>query len=116
MSYIYKVTSKAQWQLAESVGYFAGSGIDLTDGFIHLSSAAQLIETVTKYFAGQQDLVIVVVDTEKLGDALRWEPSRGGALFPHLYGVLPTSAVVECLDLPVDEFGAHWFPPGPWNC
>lgn len=112
---IYKVTSKDQWSSAEAVGYFEGAGIDRSDGFIHFSSAAQLIETVSKHFVRQDDLLIVCVDADKLGEHLRWEASRGGDLFPHLYGALALSAVVETMELPLDETGIHVFPEGPWQ-
>jgi len=113
--FIYKITSKNQWTSTEASGCFEGAGIDRSDGFIHFSSAAQLIETVSKHFVGKRELLIICVDADKLGEHLRWEPSRGGDLFPHLYGVLPLSAVVETLELPWDETGGHVFPMGPWQ-
>ena len=83
-------------QMAELLenGSFSGAPVDLADGYIHLSTAGQLAETLAKHFAGQGDLHLAAVDLAKLGDAVRWEPSRGGQLFPHLYGVLPLAAVV----------------------
>src|ERR1700676_3217766 len=87
---IYKILSAAEWQEAERVGVFVGAGIDLQDGYIHFSTAAQAEETAAKHFAGKSDLVLVAVDAEKLGEKLKWEISRGGALFPHVYGTLPT--------------------------
>ncbi len=92
---IYKIIDADVWAEAESTGEFCGVGIDLADGFIHLSSAGQVTETLAKYFAGQTNLIVVSVDTEKLGDRLRWEASRGGDLFPHVYGSIPMSAVIE---------------------
>jgi uncharacterized protein (DUF952 family) len=78
----------------EHEGSFAGAPVDLADGYIHLSTADQLTETVDKHFAGQGDLQVAAVDLEALGDAVKWEPSRGGALFPHIYGVALTLDVV----------------------
>ncbi len=89
---IYKIVPAALWREAEATGAFAGSPVDQQDGFIHFSTADQLTETARKHFAGQQDLLLVTVDAEQL--VLRWEPSRGGQLFPHLYGSLPLSAVL----------------------
>lgn len=89
---IYKILSQTDWDQAQRDGVFRGSGIDVTDGFIHFSSADQLDKTLELYFAGRTDLVILEVDAERLGDQLRWEPSRDGALFPHLYGDLPLDA------------------------
>jgi len=90
----YKVLTGDQMAQLEKDGTFAGAPVDLEDGYIHLSSAEQLEKTVTKHFAGQEDLHIAAVDLEALGEAVKWEPSRGGALFPHLYAALPLSAVV----------------------
>ncbi len=92
MALIYKVCPRAMWDRAEAQGAFAGAPVDLADGFIHFSTRDQLAETVAKHFAGQDDLVVVGIEEADLGDALVYEPSRGGALFPHLYGVLPASA------------------------
>jgi len=90
---IYKICRRALWRAAEAEGQFAGTADDLRDGFVHFSTAGQLAETVAKHFAHQTGLVLVAVDGDALGAFLKWEPSRGGALFPHLYGVLPLSAV-----------------------
>jgi uncharacterized protein (DUF952 family) len=92
---IYKICEKALWQPAEAEGAFRGSPVDLRDGFIHFSTAAQLKETAARHFAGVPDLMLVAVEAEALGAALKWEPSRGGALFPHLYGSLPLAAVAN---------------------
>lgn len=91
----YKVLTAPQMaELADS-GRFAGAPVDLADGYIHLSTAGQLAETIDKHFAGQTDLHIVTVDLDALGDAVKWEPSRGGQLFPHIYGTgLPLDAVI----------------------
>ena len=83
-----------QWAQWHAGGEFSGAPVDLADGYIHLSTAAQLTETVNKHFAGQADLSVVHVDLAVLGDLVRWEPSRGGALFPHVYGQLPLAAVL----------------------
>ncbi|MBB4856779.1 uncharacterized protein (DUF952 family) [Novosphingobium chloroacetimidivorans] len=90
----YKVLTAEQMAQLEAEGTFAGAPVDLADGYIHLSTADQLDETVDKHFAGQSDLHLAAVDLEPLGDAVKWEPSRGGALFPHIYAALPLSAVV----------------------
>ena len=86
---IYKICTAAEWREAEQAGVYRGSAVDHRDGFIHFSTAEQAAETAAKWFAGQRDLVLVAVDADALGDRLKWEPSRGGALFPHLYGELP---------------------------
>ncbi|KAA1259352.1 hypothetical protein LF1_18840 [Rubripirellula obstinata] len=90
---LYKIIPATEWKAAEAAGSFGGSGIDLEDGFIHLSSAEQVSETLQKYFANQTGLVLLGIDAEALGTTLQWEPSRGGALFPHVYGEIPVSAV-----------------------
>lgn len=97
---IYKLCSRAEWDAAVRAGSYAGSPDDLRDGFIHFSTAAQLPATAAKYFAGRSDLVVVEVDADRLGDALRFEPSRGGDLFPHLYGSLPLDAVLSSKPYP----------------
>jgi uncharacterized protein (DUF952 family) len=112
---IYKVMSRSQWEALQTAGQFDGAAIDLQDGFIHLSAAAQLVETVAKHFHGQPDLVVVAVDVASLGTDLRWEVSRGGALFPHLYGTLRLASVTETFELPMNAQGQHQFPAGPWK-
>jgi len=112
---VYKILTRQQWAEVVASGQFNGAAIDLVDGFIHLSTARQLIETVRRHFRSQVDLVIVGIDTERLGDGLRWEPSRGGDLFPHLYGSLPVTAATALIDLPMGPDGEHQFPPGPWH-
>ncbi len=109
---VYKIAPAALWREAEAAGAFRGAPVDLADGFIHLSTAGQARETAARHFAGQADLLLVAVATEALGDALRWEPSRGGALFPHLYGPLPLGAVRAVAPLPLGAGGAHAFPDG----
>lgn len=107
---IYKVCSHSAWQSAEQAGQFDGAEIDLQDGFIHFSTGPQLKETVAKHFAGQTDLVLVAVDDQRLGDDLKWEVSRGGAEFPHLYASLDVS-VLKCVQkLPLGSDGLHVFP------
>jgi uncharacterized protein (DUF952 family) len=90
---IYKICPRSLWQAAEIEGAFRGSADDIRDGFIHFSTADQLPETAAKHFARQPDLILAAVDAARLGPQLQWEPSRGGALFPHLYGPLPLDAV-----------------------
>jgi uncharacterized protein (DUF952 family) len=111
MTVIYKICPASLWREAERLGRFAGSPVDRKDGFIHFSSAEQVAETAAKHFAGQSDLVLVRVDAGALGAALKWEPSRGGALFPHLYGDLDLKAVRKVEPLPLGPDGRHVFPP-----
>ncbi len=106
---IYKIVAAREWAEAERAGVFAGAGVDRADGFIHFSAAEQAPETAAKWFAGRDDLTLAAVDADALGEALRWEPSRGGALFPHLYGPLPMSAVVWSRPLKLGPDGAHVF-------
>jgi uncharacterized protein (DUF952 family) len=107
---IYKICDRALWRAAERNGLFRGAAVDERDGFVHFSTAAQVAETAAKHFAGMSDLVLVAVDSAALGPALAWEPSRGGDLFPHLYGALPLSAVVWSKPLPCGADGRHVFP------
>jgi uncharacterized protein (DUF952 family) len=90
---VYKVASLAEWEEAERAGVFAGAPIDRRDGYIHLSTAAQVEKTVALYFADRDDLVLAALEAERFGAALKWEPSRGGDLFPHLYASLPLDRV-----------------------
>ena len=106
MTRVYKLLTRAEWRAAEAKGVFEGSAVDLADGFIHFSTAAQAPETGLRYFAGVADLVIVGFEAEALGEGLKWEPSRGGDLFPHLYGPLPTALAVEVKDVALDADGA----------
>jgi uncharacterized protein (TIGR00369 family) len=110
MTTIYKILPAALWREAERAGVFAGAPVDLADGYIHFSTAAQVAETAAKHFRGERDLVLVGVDDAVLGDALRYEPSRGGALFPHLYGPLPVGAARSAVPLPLGPDGLHVFP------
>lgn len=110
MTLIYKISPGKDWQQAEARGRFSGAPVDLADGFIHFSAADQVRETAAKHFAGQEGLVLVAIEAEALGEGLKWEPSRGGALFPHLYGELEMSAVRWVRELPLGADGAHLFP------
>jgi uncharacterized protein (DUF952 family) len=107
---IYKICTAAEWRDAERRGAFTGSAVDIADGFIHFSTAAQVEETARRHFAGQTDLVLVAVNPAKLRAALKWEASRGGDLFPHLYGDLPTDAASAVCPLPLDKDGVPVFP------
>jgi uncharacterized protein (DUF952 family) len=106
----YKVLTGAQMAQLEADGVFEGAPVDLADGYIHLSTAEQLDETVDKHFAGQDDLHVAAVDLEALGEAVKWEPSRGGALFPHIYGSLPLLAVSAYSPLDRDPNGKVRLP------
>lgn len=107
---IYKICPEALWREAETRGRFDGAPIDLADGYIHFSTAEQVLETAAKHFAGQDGLVLVAIDETRLGEALKYETSRGGALFPHLYAPLDLSAVAWVRPLPLGADGAHAFP------
>ncbi len=96
---IYKIATRAQWQAAEASGTFTGAPVDVADGYIHFSTAAQLPDTLAKHFAGQRDLLLIAVEADALGPALRWEVSRGGDHFPHLYAPLPVSAAVRVTEI-----------------
>lgn len=107
---IYKIAPRDLWAQAEKAGIFTGAPVDIADGFIHFSTAAQARETAAKHFAGQDDLLLVSVDADALGPDLKYEVSRGGALFPHLYATLPLAAVVTVEPLPLGPDGLHVFP------
>ena len=107
---IYKISPRAPWQAAELSGVYTGSPDDLRDGFIHFSTAEQARGTAAKFFAGERDLVIAAIDAAALGDALKWEASSGGMLFPHLYGPLSMRAVLWTTTLPLGADGTHEFP------
>ena len=111
MPLVYKICPRALWQEAERDAVFRGAPVDRAHGFIHFSAAGQVAETAATHFAGAPDLVLVAVEAARLGPALRWEPSRGGALFPHLYGDLPLDAVRWVKSLPLGEDGRHRVPP-----
>ena len=110
MTVIYHICRREEWEAARRVGRYAGSSQDAADGFIHFSAAEQVKASAAKHRAGQTGLVLLAVDADRLGAALKWEPSRGGALFPHLYGALPVEAVLAAHDLPLGADGAHVFP------
>ena len=109
---IYHMCRLTEWRAAEAGGFYPGSSQDAADGFIHFSTAAQVAASAAKHRAGQAGLVLLAVDPVRLGEALKWEPARGGQLFPHLYGPLPVTAVVRADDLPLGPDGRHVFPPG----
>lgn len=113
MALIYKIVPAALWRKAQAEGRFAGAPADLADGYIHLSTAAQVRETAARHFTGLDDLLVVAVDEARLGPALRYEVSRGGDLFPHLYGGLSLDAVVWSQPLPIGSDGRHVFPDLP---
>ena len=110
MPTVYKICRESEWREAERSGVFRGSAVDRRDGFIHFSSAAQVAETAAKHFAGARDLLLIFVDAAKLGDKLKWEVSRGDALFPHLYDVLDLGSVRRVDALPLGQDGRHQFP------
>jgi uncharacterized protein (DUF952 family) len=107
---IYKICPRALWQDADRTGAFHGMPVDHADGYIHFSTAEQVAETARRHFAGQDDLLLIAVDAQALDGALKWEPSRSGALFPHLYGPLPLAAVSRVVPLPRGPAGDHLFP------
>lgn len=111
MSLIFKIVPEDLWRASERAGVFTGAPVDVADGFIHFSTAEQVAETAARHFAGQAGLLLVAVSAEGLGDSLRWEPSRGGALFPHLYGPLALHAVAWAVPLRLGADGRHLFPP-----
>ncbi len=108
---LYKIMSKQEWEKAQAQGIYEGSEVDRKDGFIHLSAAHQVRATAQKHFSGKADLVLISVREENLGPSLKWEASRGGDLFPHVYGALQLSAVSEVIPLPLVK-GIHQFPEG----
>ncbi|MEK9677344.1 MAG: DUF952 domain-containing protein [Rhodospirillaceae bacterium] len=110
MTLIYHVCRKDEWEAAQAAGAYGGSSQDKEDGFIHFSGGDTLVESVAKHRASQDGLVLLTVDDQVLGAALKWEPSRGGLLFPHLYGELPVSAVIQADDLALSPDGSHVFP------
>jgi uncharacterized protein (DUF952 family) len=106
MSRVYKILTRAEWAKAQAAGRFEGSAVDLADGFIHFSTAAQAQETARRHFAGQTDLVVLEIEGDDLGPALKYEPSRGGDLFPHLYGPLDVTHVRAVTEAPLGADGA----------
>ena len=108
---IYHICRRDEWRRAQDAGRYAGSSQDRSDGFIHFSARDQVEASAAKHRAGQDGLVLLSVDPDALGEALKWEPSRGDALFPHLYAALPLDAVIAAHDLALDASGKHVFPP-----
>jgi uncharacterized protein (DUF952 family) len=107
---IFKILTAEQWQGFQREGWFEGAAVDLKDGYIHFSTAAQLPETLSKHFADTADLILAAAETDALDDALKWEPSRGGALFPHLYRGLFLAEIVWAEPLTLGEDGRHVLP------
>lgn len=116
MTTVYKIMEREAWAATERSGIYEGSALDRADGFIHLSAHDQVEETARRHFAGRSGLVLASVDLDQVSQAVRWEPSRGGDLFPHLYGPLPVAAVTAVRALDVDAEGAMRFADGtaPW--
>jgi uncharacterized protein (DUF952 family) len=108
----YKLVDRTEWTTALAAGAYAGSAVDLADGYIHMSTAAQLAETARRHYAGRRELVLVEVDLAPLGAALKWEPSRGGDLFPHLFAPLPARTDAPQRGLSVDPDGVMRFEDG----
>lgn len=108
---IYKILRRPEWDAFRAAGQTAGAPVDLADGYLHFSTSAQVVETAARHFATETNLVLVAVDPDRLGPALRWEPSRGGQLFPHLYRALRLEEVVWDKSLPLGATG-HIFPEG----
>jgi uncharacterized protein (DUF952 family) len=106
----YKILLPGEWAALQRDGRFAGAPVDVADGFIHMSTSTQLDETMRKHFAGIDDLVIAAIDLTALGSMVRWEPSRGGTLFPHLYGELPLAVVAAHGKLARHEDGSVRLP------
>jgi len=115
MGATYNICGVAEWVEAHRTGTFAGSDIDRRDGFIHFSTRDQVSETAARYFSDLDDLVLVMVDADLLGHRLKWEPARGGALFPHLYGQLDTAAAIWVKELPADEARASYLAKLPMD-
>lgn len=110
--FAYKILTGDQFAQFKADGLFTGAPVDLADGYIHMSTREQAAETVAKHFAGQDRLVMLMIDLAPFGDAVKWEVSRGGARFPHLYGDLPMSAVAGKVVLRLGDDGRHQFPAG----
>ncbi len=109
-SLAYKIETRSAWAKAQSAGVYTGSALDMTDGFIHLSALDQVRATLAMWFNGQPDLILATIDLTQLGDTVVWEASRGGALFPHIYGPIPMSVVQEVIDLHLMGDGSHDLP------
>jgi len=109
---IYHVCKRDEWQAAQARGVYAGSTQDAKDGFIHFSPLSQVRASTAKHRSGQDELILLVVDTDVLGGALKWEPSRDDLLFPHLYADLSVDAVREAIEIRLGSDGVHIFPDG----
>jgi uncharacterized protein (DUF952 family) len=109
---VYKVLADAAYNAAKTEGRFLGTSDDLRDGFIHLSAAHQVAGTLAKHYGGQEDLLLLALDADKLGNALKWEESREGDLFPHLYAPLPLDAIISAEPLPLNDDNTHILPEG----
>lgn len=109
---IYKILTADEWQALERDGESAGAPVDLADGFVHFSTGAQVAATAAKHFAGQAGLMLLAVEADRLGGVLKWEPSRGGDLFPHLHAPLRRADLIWARPLPLGPDGAHLFPEG----
>ena len=110
MSRIYKILARPEWDAALAAGRYDGSAVDRADGFIHFSTAAQAQETARRHFAGQTDLIVLELEADEFGDSLKWEPSRGGDLFPHLYGALAAADVRAVHEAPLGPDGVPRVP------
>lgn len=110
--FAFKLLRPEEWATWRESGRFTGSPVDLADGYIHLSARDQLRETAAKWFADVDPAILVMVDLPSLGDTVKWEPARGGALFPHVYGPIPSSAVASHARLRLGPDGRHIFPAG----
>ena len=108
----YKIVDAAEWRAAVAEGRYDGAPVDIADGYIHMSTEAQLAETARRHFAGRSDLLLLTVDLSRFGDDLVWEPSRGGDLFPHIHGDLPLTAVGKVRGLAIDDAGSPRFAEG----
>ncbi len=107
---IYRLCRRDEWERAQALGTYAGGAADERDGFLHFSTAEQVAESARRHMAGVVDLLLLTVPASALGDALRWEPSRDGQLFPHLYSVLSVDLIVDVAPMPLGEDGRHRLP------
>lgn len=108
--HIYHLAAAADWQAAQADGRYCGSPDDIRDGFMHFSTGAQVVESAARHRAGRTDQVLLCIASAALGQDLRWEPSRGGQLFPHLYAPLDVTKVLSAVALPLGPDGRHVFP------
>jgi uncharacterized protein (DUF952 family) len=108
---VYHMCPAPAWEAAKQTGAYTGTADDHRDGFIHFSTAEQIVESARRHRAGQSGLLLIAVEDVRLGCRLRWEPSRGGDLFPHLYGALDPAEAASVRPLPLGPDGEHIFPP-----